>query len=94
MHKIDETLEQALGDWSTHPNRQYVGKIDRVEISPTQSWTAEYYIDQYLRSHGRPVTHWDRNVVSAALGKFNGPPPYARKQLDEHLDNTWRFAAA
>jgi len=92
MLESAEHLGQALGDWSTHPNRAYVGKIDRVLVSATDTWTPEYYIDYYLESHNRPVTHWNRNVVSAALGKFNGRPPYREPELDRFLDGTWRFA--
>ncbi|MGN2250432.1 hypothetical protein LQ772_09385 [Frateuria edaphi] len=87
-----EQLGQALGDWSSHPNKAYVGKIDRVQASSTQAWTPEYYIDHYLQSHNRPVTHWNRDVVSAALGKFKGRAPFKRWELDEFLDGTWRFA--
>lgn len=88
-----EDLGQALGDWSSHPNRAYVGKIDRVRISHAQAWAPEYYIDHYLQSRNRPVTHWNRDVVSAALGKFNGRPPFTQRELDRFLDGTWRFAA-
>ena len=94
MLDFADELEQQPGDWSTHANKGYVGKINRVEVSPSESWTAEYYIDQYLHSRGRPVTHWNRDVVTAALGKFNGQRPYTKRQLDEHLDGIWRLAAA
>jgi len=87
-----ELLDQALGDWSSHPNKAYVGKIDRVVVSSTHAWTPEYYIDNYLQSHARPVTHWNRNVVSTALGRFDRKPPFMRCELDEFLDGTWRFA--
>lgn len=92
MLETAEHLGQALGDWSSHPNKAYFGKIDQVWGGPTQAWTPEYYIDHYLQSHNRPVTHWNRNVVAAALGKYNGQPPFKRGELDEFLDGTWRFA--
>lgn len=87
-------LAQQPGNWSTHPNRGYVGKIERVLLSPTESWTPEFYIDQFLQSHGRPVTHWNRNVVAAALGKFNYEPPYTRTTLDRYLDEVFDLAPA
>lgn len=87
-------LHQALGDWSSHVNGKYVGKIDRVHASTADSWTPEYYIDHYLHARGRPVTQWNRDVVVAALGKYVGQPPFRREQLDGFLDGTWKLAKA
>ena len=94
MLESAEHLGQALGDWSGHPNKAYVGKIDRVLVSPTQAWTPEYYIDHYLHARGRPVTQWNRDVVVAALGKYVGQAPFRREQLDGFLDGTWKLAKA
>lgn len=87
-------LHQALGDWSSHVNGKYVGKIDRVHLPSADSWTPEYYIDHYLQARGRPVTQWNRDVVVAALGKFVGHAPFRREALDAFLDNTWKLAKA
>lgn len=89
---IDD-LQQTLGDWSGHANQQYVGKIDKVTVSPTQTWTPEYYIDHFLHSNQRPITDWNRNVICAALGKYNGAPPFNRFDLDRHLNEMWKLAS-
>lgn len=92
MSVTETDLIQNLGDWSLHPNTRYVGKIDRVQVSPTEAWPTEFYIDRFLYTNGRPVTHWNRDVVAAALGKFNRQAPYELSALDSYLSEALRLA--
>lgn len=39
-----------LGDWSSHDNKRYIGKIDRIYVAMTETYEVEYFIDQYLES--------------------------------------------
>lgn len=45
-------MAESKGDWSSHDNKRYRGKIDRVFVSMTEDYETEYYIATTLRLVG------------------------------------------
>lgn len=76
------------GDWSSHDNKKYIGKLDRIYVSTTETYEVEYYIDHYLQTHGFTVNNHNHNrdVVAAYLEKYPGRAPFKRVDLDAHLE--------
>jgi len=89
MTQQEQELEHAKGDWSKHDNKRYIGKIDRVNVSLSESWEVEYFIDHYLQTRGCPITNGNRDKVVAALENFTGRAPYKRDELNAYLDKLW-----
>jgi hypothetical protein len=89
MTQQEQELEHAKGDWSKHDNKRYIGKIDRVNVSLSESWEVEYFIDHYLQTRGRAVSNANRDKVVHALENFTGRAPYKRDELNAYLDKLW-----
>ena len=34
------------GDWSDHDNKKYIGKLDRIYVSLSETWEVEYFMVQ------------------------------------------------
>lgn len=89
MTQQENDMEQTKGDWSKHDNKRYVGKIDRINVSLSESWEVEYFIDHYLQTRGFTVSNANRDKVVTALENFQGRAPYKRDDLNAYLDNLW-----
>ncbi|SEM03502.1 hypothetical protein SAMN05518845_11511 [Variovorax sp. YR750] len=76
----------ALGDWSTHDNKKYIGKLDRIYVSMTEDYEVEYFIDKYLEDHAYTVNNKNRDVISSALESYPGKAPFKRDDLVAFLD--------
>ncbi len=75
-----------LGDWSTHDNKKYIGKIDRIYVSMTEEYEVEYFIDQYLKTRGYAMSNSARDVIAGELEKHPGKAPFKRDELNDYLD--------
>ena len=75
-----------LGDWSNHENGRYIGKIDRIYISMTDYYFAEYFIDTYLKNRGYTINNRNRNIIATELERYNGEHPYSVSDLLFYLD--------
>lgn len=80
----------ALGDWSTHDNKKYIGKIDRIYVSMSENYEVEYFIDHYLETRKYQISNENRNKVAAALEKYSGKSPFKRDELNVYLDGYWK----
>lgn len=74
------------GNWSDHDKKKYVGKLDRIYVSMTESWEVEYFIDHYLESGGYDITNKNRDIITAALEQYPGRSPFKRDDLNKFLD--------
>lgn len=79
-------MAETKGDWSSHDNKRYRGKIDRVFVSMTESYETAYYIDHYLETRGYNRSNESRDVIANALESFPGRAPFKRTDLDAFLD--------
>lgn len=77
---------EDLGDWSSHDNKKYIGKLDRIYVSMTEEWEVEYFIDKYLKDGGYKVSNENRSIVIRALEKYQGKAPFKRDDLKDYLD--------
>lgn len=75
-----------LGDWSNHDNKKYIGRIDRINVSMTEDYEVEYFIDQYLKTRRYTVNNANRDVVANELEKYPGNAPFKRDDLNDFLD--------
>ncbi|VVE83006.1 hypothetical protein [Pandoraea sputorum] len=75
-----------LGNWSSHDNKKYIGKIDRIYVSMTESYEVEYFIDHYLKTRNYDVSNNNRDIVTAALEAYPGRAPFKRDALTQFLD--------
>lgn len=78
-----------LGDWSNHDNKKYIGKIDRIYVSMTESYEVEYFIDHYLEKNKFDVSNANRNIIANALETYPGKAPYKRDDLTTFLNNLY-----
>ncbi|NPC58536.1 hypothetical protein [Caenimonas soli] len=83
-------MAETKGDWSSHDNKKYRGKIDRIYVAMTESYEVEYYIDDYLQSRGFEVSNPNRTVVADALEPHPGRTPFKRVDLDAFLDKRFK----
>ncbi len=83
-------MAEKKGDWSSHDNKRYRGKIDRVFVSMTETYEVEYYIDHYLESRGFDISNKNRDVITDALEQFHGRAPFKRTDLDAFLDGKFK----
>lgn len=74
------------GDWSDHDNKKYIGKLDRIYVSLSETWEVEYFIDHYLESRNCSLTTKNRNVIANKLEEYSGKAPYKRDDLKAFLD--------
>ena len=79
-----------FGDWSNHDNKRYVGKIDRVNVSMTEDYEVEYFIDRYLSTRGFSLSNRNRDLITQALEAFPGEAPYKREELNAYLDGRFK----
>lgn len=79
-----------LGDWSSHDNKKYIGKIDRVNVSMTEYYEVEYFIDHYLKSRDFQVSNKNRDVIVNALENYPGKVPFKRDDLNAYLDKLYK----
>jgi len=80
---------EALGDWSKHDNKKYIGKIDRIFVSMTETYEVEYFIDAYLKTREFIVSDKNRNIIADALEKYSGRAPFKRDDLNAYLDGLY-----
>ena len=78
---------ENLGDWSRHDNKKYIGKIDRIYVSMSETYEVEYFIDKYLSDNNFTVNNENRNVISRTLETYPGRAPYRRDDLIKFLNN-------
>lgn len=79
-----------LGDWSSHDNKRYIGKIDRIYVAMTETYEVEYFIDQYLKTRNYAVSNENRDKVAKALEGYSGRAPFKRDDLNLYLDGYWK----
>lgn len=80
----------AMGNWSDHDNKKYIGKIDRIHVSMTEHYEVEYFIDQYLKTRNYAVSNANRDKVAKALETYPGKAPFKRDELNQYLDGYWK----
>jgi hypothetical protein len=83
-------MAEMKGDWSSHDNKRYRGKIDRIYVSMSETYEVEYYIDHYLESRGFDISNNNRDIVAGALEQFPGRAPFKRADLDTFLDSKFK----
>lgn len=83
-------MTESKGDWSSHDNKRYRGKIDRIYVSVTESYEVEYYIDHYLESRRFDISNKNRDIITDALEQFPGRAPFKRADLDVFLDGKFK----
>lgn len=76
--------------WNESDNKHYIGPIDRVFVSMTESYEVSYFIDQYLKTRGYDMTEENRSRVGKKLLLFQGAAPWKRDDLNAFLDRGWR----
>jgi hypothetical protein len=82
-------MSEVKGDWSTHDNKRYIGKIDRIYVSMSEDYEVEYFIDHYLETHGYVISHKNRDIITAALEDYPGRAPFKRDDLNAYLENLY-----
>lgn len=80
--------------WKNDDNKNYRGKIDRVNVSLTENWEVEYFIDQYLKTRRRDLTDANRSLVAHKLEKAPGQAPFKRADLNAWLDKEYGLSPA
>jgi len=83
-------MAEIKGDWSTHDNKRYRGKLDRIYVSMTENYEVEYYIDHYLETRKFDISNKNRDIVADALEKYSGRAPFKRTELDVYLDRLFK----
>jgi hypothetical protein len=73
-------------DWSSHDNKGYRGKIDRINVALSEIWETKYFIDHYLDTRGYAITNQNRDRVAAKLESYAGKAPFKRVALNAYLD--------
>jgi hypothetical protein len=76
--------------WNAHDNKKYRGKIDRIYVSLTETYEAEYFINEYLKTRNYAVTDENRHKVAVKMETFPGHAPIMRTELEAFLDKGWR----
>lgn len=79
-------MSEEKGDWSSHDNKRYRGKIDRIYVSMTEEYEVEYFIDDYLESRKFAISNKNRDIITAALEEYQGRSPFKRTDLNGFLD--------
>lgn len=83
-------MAETKGDWSSHDNKRYRGKIDRIYVSMTETYEVEYYIDHYLATRGFEISNKNRDIIASALEQCPGRAPFKRADLDTFLDGKFK----
>lgn len=86
MSGKEDELERSKGDWSSHDNKRYRGKIDRVNVALSEPWEVGYFIDHWLETRGGAISNANRDKVATALEAYHGHAPYKRDDLNAYLD--------
>lgn len=73
-------------DWSSHDNKGYVGKIDRVNVALSETWETQYFIDHYLETRGCQINNQNRDRIAGWLEAYKGKAPFKRVALNAYLD--------
>ncbi|WP_312369065.1 hypothetical protein [Stenotrophomonas sp.] len=81
---------ENVGDWSKHDNKKYVGKIDRIYVSMTESYEVEYFVDNFLETHNYAVSNKNRDIITNALEDFPGKAPFKRHDLISFLEGKFK----
>lgn len=81
---------EDLGDWSSHDDKKYIGKLDRIYVSMTEEWEVEYFIDKYLEDGGYKISNKNRNTIADTLEKYQGKAPFKRDDLKTYLDGHFK----
>lgn len=77
---------EDLGNWSNHDNKKYIGKLDRIYVSMTESYEVEYFIDHYLQTRRFRVSNKNRDIIASTLETYPGKAPFKRDDLSKFLD--------
>ncbi len=80
----------TLGDWSTHDNKKYIGKLDRIYVSKTEDYEVEYFIDHYLETRNYLISNKNRDIVTKYLEAYSRKAPIKRDDLNAYLDNIFK----
>jgi hypothetical protein len=85
--KEEELVKQRnKDDWSSHDNKGYRGKIDRVNVALSENWETKYFIDHYLETRGYKINNQNRDRIVGWLEKYSGKAPFKRVALNSYLD--------
>lgn len=80
--------------WKNDGNKKYRGKIDRINVSMTESWEVEYFIDHYLKTRKRGINHENRSLVAHKLEDLPGKAPHKRDEVSAWLDKEYKLSPA
>ncbi|MFP3756554.1 hypothetical protein D3C87_1927900 [compost metagenome] len=76
----------TTGSWSGKDNKHYRGHLDRINVSITEEWEVEYFIDKFLTSHNYSLSAPNREVVLKAISEYQGRKPVLREKLNAYLE--------
>lgn len=79
--------------WKSDDNKKYRGKIDRINVSFTEDWEVEYFIDKYLSTRGYGLTDDNRSKLAHKLESTPGRAPHKRDDLNAWLDKEYGVKA-
>jgi len=72
--------------WAQQDNRHYRGHMDRINVSRTEDWEVNYFIDHYLKTRSYGLTDENRRIVGQAMEAYQGRVPVKRDDLSAFLD--------
>ena len=73
-------------NWTAQDNKKCRGKIDRIYVSMTEYYEADYFIDHYLTSRGFAVHDSNRKIIGDWMDQYPGSAPIRRDALNAWLD--------
>lgn len=77
-------------NWSNQDNKKQTGKIDRIYVSPTESYELEHFVTHYLQSERFNVTEKNAKVIRNAIDEYPGAPPVKRDDLTAFLNERFK----
>ena len=67
--------------WDAEDSKYYTGRLDRIYVSPSESWDVNHFIKHYLLSHRRLDTDINRTTVGKILEQYPAHAPWSRVHL-------------
>lgn len=77
-------------NWSNQDNKKQRGKIDRIYVSPTESYELEHFVSHYLKFEGFGATEQNAKLVRDAIDLYPGTPPVKRDDLTDFLNKRFK----
>lgn len=73
-------------NWSNQDNKNQRGKIDRIYVSPTESYEINHFVTHYLKTSGFNETESNAKIIRNAIHEYPGTPPVKRDDLIAFLN--------